>query len=147
MELWHRQNASRSHKPFIYSFQLLDTFALRVYISDHPASFFQSPLPCCLPNIYELLRDTSARTLKASLYASNRAFTRVLSDTNASSSNSRSANKSGLYSDVTSLCWIASLEKLTYTSVLDQDISGGLTKRCMIALGTRSSIVCLTIPK
>jgi hypothetical protein len=36
---------SGSHKPFIYSFQLLDTFALRVYISNHPTSFSQSPLP------------------------------------------------------------------------------------------------------
>lgn len=45
---------------------------------------------------HELLSETSLKTLKASLYASNNALTRVLSDTNASSSNSKSAKRSGL---------------------------------------------------
>jgi hypothetical protein len=66
--------------------------------------------------IYELFNDTSLSTLNASLYASSKALTLVLSVTSASSSKSNSANKSGLYRDVTSLCWMASLEKFTYKS-------------------------------
>jgi hypothetical protein len=46
--------------------------------------------------IHELLNETSASTLNASLYASNKVLTLVLSDTNASSSNNKSANRSGL---------------------------------------------------
>lgn len=48
---------------------------------------------------------TSDSVLNASLYASNNAFTRVRSATSASSSFSRSPNRSGLYSDATSRFW------------------------------------------
>ena len=104
---------SGSHKPFIHSFIPFVRYICIACIHIKSPNLLLPTPPFCLPSIYELFRDTSARTLNASLYASNRALTRVLSDTNASSSNSRSANKSGLYSDVTSLCWIASREKLT----------------------------------
>lgn len=62
---------------------------------------------------YELLSETSLSTRKASLYASRSALTRVRSVTRASSSNSSSAKRSGLYSEVTRRCWIASREKFT----------------------------------
>lgn len=131
-----------------------------------------------MSQIYELLSDTSLNTRNASLYASSNALTRVRSVTNASSSCSSSANRSGLYRDVTSRCCTASREKLTWRdrqhshrkkrspflwgcSVDDQDTEQVpdtptwppsfnqllLTSRCMIDLGTRSSMVRRTMPK
>jgi hypothetical protein len=60
-----------------------------------------------------LFKLTSLRILNASLYASNSVLTLVRSATSASSSNSRSAKRSGLYSEVTRRCCIASREKST----------------------------------
>jgi len=89
--------------------------------SDPLRSVRSVPLTSCIlykmPPVsthHVLFSDTSLNTLKASLYASNKAFTRVRSATSASSSNSSSANRSGLYRLVTSRCCIASLEKLTW---------------------------------